>query len=151
MTDTDRWLRLLRPLGLLALFALAIRGLPERTRQAALVVDCETPAAPDRSQVGRFERCLALHPDDVELMSDLGDAYDDAGQQDRAESVYRRALDIDPDDGDVHVRLGGVLLRRGDAAGAGREGAAALKMQPGSLAALELIRRAGAAPAGTGR
>jgi cytochrome c-type biogenesis protein CcmH/NrfG len=150
VTDTDRWLRLLRPVGLLALFALAIRGLPERTRQTVPVADCETTAR-DRSQVGRLERCLAQHPDDVELMSDLGDAYDDAGKRDRAESVYRRALDIDPDDGDVHVRLGGVLLRRGDAAGAGREGAAALKMQPGSLAALELIRRAAAVPAGADR
>ena len=37
-----------------------------------------------------------------------------AGQTDRAEAVYRQALSVDPKDGDVHVRLGRLLLERGD-------------------------------------
>ena len=54
-------------------------------------------------------------------MADLGGVYEQAGQWDRAEAVYRRALAIDAEDGDIRVRLGSVLLRRGDAAGARRE------------------------------
>ena len=81
--------------------------------------------------VPALERCLELRPDDVELMADLGAAYEQAGQWDRAESVYRRALAIDAEDGDIRVRLGNILLRRGDAAGARREAVAALAVQPG--------------------
>ena len=92
-----------------------------------------------------LERCLELRPDDVELMADLGAAYEQAGQWDRAESVYRRALAIDAEDGDIRVRLGNILLRRGDASGARREAVAALAVQPGRAPALDLIGRADAA------
>ena len=76
-------------------------------------------------------------------MTDLGGAYEEAAQWDRAEAVYRRALSIDPEDGDVRVRLGVVLLERGDRAAALREATAALAVQPNRIAALELLRRAG--------
>jgi tetratricopeptide (TPR) repeat protein len=89
-----------------------------------------------------LERCLAVQPDDVETMKDLGLMYESATKWDRAEAVYRRALAIDPEDGDTRVRLGGLLLRRGDLAGARREAEAALKVQPGSVAALQLFHRA---------
>ena len=81
-------------------------------------------------------------------MTDLGGAYERLSEWDRAEAVYRRALMIDAEDGDVRVRLGAVLLQRGDAAGARREAMAALAVQPGGTAALELIRRAGGAGGG---
>jgi Flp pilus assembly protein TadD len=104
------------------------------------VLDCDHFAAEDTPAL---ERCLVLRPDDVELMTDLGDAYEAAAQWDRAQAMYRRALTFDPEDGDLRVRLGRVLLRRGDLAGARREARAALTVQPGTMAALELIRRAG--------
>lgn len=146
VTESDRWLRVLRPLGLLLLFIAVIRGLPERTKPAIPTIDCD--AGTNAADTARLERCLDLRPDDVELMMDLGRAYERAAQWDRAEAIYRRALDADPDDGDAHVRLGDMLLRHGDAAGAGREGAAALKLQPGGSAATDLIERA---KAGTAR
>src|SRR5262249_19557410 len=89
-----------------------------------------------------LERCLAVQPDDVETMKDLGLTYESATNWDRAEPLYRRALAIDPEYGDIRVRLGSLLLQRGDLAGARREAEAALKEQPGSLAALQLFHRA---------
>ena len=140
MTDSE-WLRVLRPLGLLVLFVAAIRGLPEQTRPTAPDLSCDHTASsgPD---MPTLELCLELEPDDVELMMELGRAHEDAHAWERAEALYRRALDVDPDDGEAHLRLGEVLLKRGDAVGAAREGAAALKTQPGSRVARDLIERA---------
>lgn len=132
--------------ALLLLFFTVIRTVGERTRPATVALDCDHFTAGDTPAL---ERCLELRPDDVEIMTDLGGAYEQAAQWDRAEAVYRRALAIDAEDGDVRVRLARVLLRRGDAAGARREAAAALAIQPGGAAALDLIRHA-ALPPGTG-
>jgi Tfp pilus assembly protein PilF len=65
-----------------------------------------------------------------------------AGRIDRAEEMYRRALSVDAHDGDVHVRLGRILLARGDRSGARIEGDAALRWQPGAAAASDLVARA---------
>ena len=149
MTGSDGWLRVLRPLGLLALFVIVIRGLPDRPRPAAPDAGCDA-AASGTADPATLERCLEIHPEDVELMMDLGAAREKAQQLDQAEALYRRALEVDPDDGDAHLRLGEMLLRRGDKAGAEREGVAALKVLPGSPAALGLLERArGAASPGT--
>lgn len=144
------WVRVLRPLGLLVLFVVVIRGLPAGTRSSAPDLDCHF-TEPNAADVVTLERCLEIHPDDVELLMDAGRGYEGAQQWDRAEASYRRALEVDPDDGDAHLRLGEMLLRRGDAAGAGHEGSAALKIQPGSLAARSLIERSQATGSGTAR
>ena len=140
--------QLIWSLALLLIFFTVIRTLGERTRPATVALDCDHFTAGDASAL---ERCLALRPDDVEIMTDLGSAYEQVAQWDRAEAVYRRALTVDADDGDVRVRLGGVLLQRGDAAGARREATAALAVQPGGAAALDLIRRAASLPGLPGR
>lgn len=147
--DRD-WMRVLRPLVLLALFVAVIRGLPADSRPEPPETNCHFPT-PNSADAPTLERCLQSHPDDVELMMDLGHAHEQAEQWDRAEAIYRRALEADPDDGDAHVRLGELLLRRGDAAGAIREGAAALKIQPGRAAVLDLLERARNASSGTAR
>ena len=86
-----------------------------------------------------------MQPDDIELMTELAASFEGAGEWEKAEAEYRRALAIDPEDGDVRVALGRVLLRRGDRAGARREAAGALKVQPGSPGAESLLHRADAA------
>jgi len=53
--------------------------------------------------------------------------------------MYRRALAVDPDDGEVHIRLGMLLLSRGDRQAAVVEGRLALRWRPGSLAAARLV------------
>jgi tetratricopeptide (TPR) repeat protein len=130
------------PIGLLFIFFIVVRALGERTPPAEATIDCSHVAGFD---VPAFERCLDVRPDDVGLMTDLGAEHERAGQWDRAESVYRRALAIDAEDGDIRVRLGNILLRRGDAAGARREAVAALAVQPGRAPALALMSRAEAA------
>ena len=133
-------LRAIWPVALLLVFFTTIRGLSDQAAPAEAAIDCDRVAAGD---VAALERCLALHPDDVEVMSDLGAVYETLDRWERAEAVYRRALTIDPQDGDVHVRLGVLLLRRADFEGAAREGHAALFLQPARPAAQNLIDRAG--------
>ncbi|MCC7416827.1 MAG: tetratricopeptide repeat protein [Acidobacteria bacterium] len=147
MSERGAWLRVARPLGLLALFVLVIRGMPERARPATPPEDCEFPT--ESTDVPRLERCLAVHPDDVEIMLDLAKTHETAQRWDRAEALYRRALETDPDDGDAHARLGALLLRRGDLDGAAREAAAALALQPGNPSVQALIDRARRAPDGS--
>jgi uncharacterized protein HemY len=141
VSGAEGWLRVLRPLGLLALFLVVIRGLPQQAAPSVPPIACD-PAPPSRPDRPTLERCLEQHPDDVELMLELGRALERAQEWEGAEALYRRALAVDPDDGDAHLRLGELLLRRGDPAGAAREGSVALRTMPGSLAAADLIRRA---------
>ena len=139
MNGTGRSIGALWPAALLALFLATFR-----TTEREAVADAASPTCdPLRtSDVSTLERCLALDPQNVELMTDLGDQYSKSGAADRAEAMYRRALTIDPHDGDVHLRLGKLLLARGDAAAARAEGEAALASQPGSLHAERLVEHA---------
>lgn len=96
----------MRPLILLLVCGVLIRTLPALTRPAAPAEDClPTPSSPSGSDISSMERCLALRTSDVELMIDLAAAYESAGQSDRAQALYRRALAIDPDDGELRRRL----------------------------------------------
>ena len=87
-----------------------------------------------------------LDSTDVQKLTDLGDRYGAGGQRERAEAAYRRALDVDPRDGDIHVRLGELLWQRGGRAGAHAEAEAALRWHPGSARALVLAARSAPPP-----
>ena len=95
--------------GSLVLFIVVVRFLPALTSPAAASDDCERVR---RSDAAGMERCLALRPDDVELMIDLADGYRQAGDRDRAEDLYRRALAVDPGDGELRRRLDALPPRR---------------------------------------
>jgi len=88
-----------------------------------------------------------VDPTDVAVLTDRGDAYLKDGRVDLAEQAYRRALAVDPRDGDVHVRLGELLLARGDRGGASAEAESALRWHPASTRAVKLAERS-APPAG---
>ena len=89
-----------------------------------------------------MEQCGGRHPADVELMADLGRLYEGADRFADAEAIYRRALLVDSGDGDLRLRLGRLLLKRGDAIGARREAQAALSVQPNRQAILDLLHDA---------
>lgn len=139
MSGVRRVIEACWPAALLVAFLGTFRTTGSENAPADAASNCD-PAP--RSDAAALERCLAVEPRNVELMTDLGDLHAAAGDAARAASMYRRALAADPDDGDVHLRLGQLLLAGGDAAGALVEGEAALRSQPGSLAAERLVERA---------
>ena len=134
------------PLLLLIVFGLAFQGIARSAftgpSQAGASLECE---APPKDDVGVLERCLTLEPTDIELMLDLGSVYEAAGRWEEAERVYRRALEVDRLDGDLHLRLARLLIRRGDLVAARAEGEAALASQPGNADARAIVEGAGAA------
>ena len=79
----------------------------------------EAPPDPARMDVlAVLEHCSARHPTDVELMAELGPVYN--GWQPVPPSRKRciaARLSVDPGDGDLRLRLGRLLLKRGDANG----------------------------------
>jgi tetratricopeptide (TPR) repeat protein len=150
-----RWTAIVAVAALLTLFRVVLPVALPQSPDAGAREDCLTlpdlsaMAAPTR--VALLERCTALYPADVELMADLGAAYDSADDTARAERTDRRVLSMAPDDADVRVRLARLLLRRGDVAGARSEARAALRVQPNWKSVLDVIAATGEARAGDAR
>jgi Tfp pilus assembly protein PilF len=141
--------RLIWPVLTLAAYYAALRLAPAQLAGEATDLAENTcsrlieRASLEAASVSRLEKCATADPYDVELMRSLGSAYEARNEWAVAEDWYRHALVIDPDDGDVHVQLGRLLLRRHDAAGARTEAVAALRVQPGGTAATALAHDAG--------
>jgi tetratricopeptide (TPR) repeat protein len=89
------------------------------------------------AELALLEECSALYPDDVELLEHLGAAYETT-DSDRAIRVYTRALELDASFAELRLRLGRLLLRQGDAAGALHHVEAALRVQPNRKVLLDL-------------
>ena len=104
------------------------------------LADC--PPADTHADLATLERCSAVVVDDVELMADLGAAYESAHRPADAESVYRRAIALDPDYADLRARLAVLLLQRGAADEARAHLTAALRVQPNRRALLDLLDQA---------
>jgi len=138
-----RFLRVLWPLAILAIVAATF---PRSARDVAAgggAAWCDQYVASSSADaVAALERCLSVDPNDVEAMLELGIAWEAASQPERAEALYRRSLDVEPHDARVHVRLGRLLLARGDSVAARREGDAALQWHVGNAPALRLIAEA---------
>lgn len=140
------WFRLLLSLGMLLVCAGALRRMPAADTTTGAQPDCDTYPTAD---VATLERCLERDPAGVEVLIDLGAAYEADTRTDRAEAMYRRAIAADPHSGEAHVRLGHLLLALHDLRGARREAEAAGQSQPGRAAVRELT--AATAAAGPGR
>jgi tetratricopeptide (TPR) repeat protein len=129
--------RLIVTLAAVALVAIVTR--PATGNQAsAEAVRCELE--PPRDVAG-LEACHTRAPFDVELMLDLGAAYDAAGRSADALALYRRAAEIDPRDASVWMRLAESLRRTGDADGARRAAATAIALRPNDPIASRLGER----------
>lgn len=125
------------PVALLVVFLSTFRESAEpRGRDDS--IDCESPETLDTATL---ERCLTFDPRQAAAMTELGDRYALAQDAGRAEAMYRRVIAIDPQDGEVHLRLAKLLRARGDAAGSVAEGEAALVTLPGNREAEDLIAR----------
>lgn len=97
------------------------------------------PPAESGTFLATLEQCAVLVPDDVELLSDLGAEYEKSGRAADAEAVYRRALERDPEYGDLHSRLANLLLKRGAVGDARIHAEAALKLQPNRQAVMDIL------------
>lgn len=135
--------RIALALGLLGLFyiALPIR-LPatddDRSSEGCLSL-ADRPPLTGPDALAQLERCRSAVPDDVELIADLGSAYEAVGRIADAEAAYRQVVALDPDDADVRVRLARLLISRGDTRAAAEHAAAALRVQPNRQAVTQLI------------
>ena len=147
-----KWRDAVPSLAVVALFALV---LPVRIPEPAAAVSkeaCLTLAERDAGQplpdASTLAGCLAFHPDDVELLTDLGEAFG-VSDPPRAEAALRRAIALDDANGDLRLHLGRILLRRGANAEAGEQAALGLRVQPNRPELIALQRAAaGAAPPG---
>ncbi|MEZ5283318.1 MAG: tetratricopeptide repeat protein [Vicinamibacterales bacterium] len=79
-----------------------------------------------------------LPDDDVEVLADVGAAYEAAGRSAEAETAYRRGLARDPEYADLHARLARLLAARGAAAEARTHVESALTLQPNRRDLLDL-------------
>ena len=72
-----------------------------------------TPAAApgDSERVAALERQAQADPGDVNAWTELGNAYFDAQQYEKAISAYRKSLELNPNNADVWTDMG-VMYRR---------------------------------------
>ena len=130
------------PLARLLLTAalLGLAGLPNQTSPAGGLstetVRCELDPPKDMLAL---EACVVRAPRDVELLLELGMAYEAAGRFEDAHTTYRQAAEADPRDAGARVHLGTVLRQVGDLEGAHREGAFAVELRPHDPVARALV------------
>jgi Flp pilus assembly protein TadD len=141
------WRDAIPSLTVVGLFALALPiGLPEpdaRVSKGACLTLAERPAHDPPPDAATLEQCLELYPSDVELLTDLAEVHG-AADPARAEATLRRAVALDPANGDLRLRLGRLLLARGASHEARTHAVAGLRVQPNRQELLELERAAGA-------
>lgn len=104
--------------------------------ECAALAEGGSPAAKDLRQL---QECIALDPDDVDLLADLAAAQESAGSPELAVATYRRALTLASEDGELRLRLGRLLMRRGEAAEAADQAALGLQVQPNRPELVELL------------
>jgi tetratricopeptide (TPR) repeat protein len=64
--------------------------------------------------VGVLEEASAHAPDDVSVLAQLGDAYLGSKKTDDAERVFRRLVDVQPDNLEHRIQMGRLYLSKGD-------------------------------------
>jgi predicted Zn-dependent protease len=139
MTRARGWLQMLWPAALLIVVLATFRPSRADIPVTQPAHECDEVRA---RTLSALQDCLELDSRNVEVLTALGDIHARSGVADRAEEMYRRALAIDPDDGDVRVRLGALLLERGRVGEAHREAERALASEPGNPAVEQLVERA---------
>jgi Flp pilus assembly protein TadD len=61
--------------------------------------------------LGEFERAVALKPTSAEALFNLGACYEWTGDPLRAINIYRRVLELHPDDADCYANLGTSFIK----------------------------------------
>jgi len=71
-------------------------------------------AGDDRRAEEQFRKALALYPQYIDALNDLGNILTERGMLDEAEALFRRALRLNPNVPETSVNLGALLQRRGE-------------------------------------
>ncbi|HEY8245476.1 MAG TPA: tetratricopeptide repeat protein [Casimicrobiaceae bacterium] len=107
------------------------RGDPSGELSEALAADADAVAAKEAMSrkawdvaAKHLSQALVRHPDEADLHSDLGFAYRNLRDLDRAFVSYRRALALDPRHRGAHEYIGEAYLMAGDLASAEKHVAA---------------------------
>jgi tetratricopeptide (TPR) repeat protein len=80
--------------------------------------DNKSKAGPSKNNwIDSLERKADQYPDSLSLKIKLGDAYDKAGETDKALAVFEKMLLVDSLNPALHNRKAGLLLYKGDTAG----------------------------------
>ena len=72
------------------------------------------PPADVQKQIGHLQSVLKDDPKNLKALIQLGNAYFDSGQFDRAIETYSKALGVDPNNADVRTDLGIMYRRKGE-------------------------------------
>ena len=88
---------------------------PEEVRLNRAVILSDHLARPDEA-LGELEAALALNPDYLPALLNLGNLHEDRGDRVAAEAAYRRARHVAPDDSLALSRLAGVVEPKSEAA-----------------------------------
>lgn len=89
-----------------------------------------------------YRLALRDHPDDLRVLQNMAIAYSRTGRLEEAIRAYRRALEIDPSLSGAHYGLAFLLIKRGDAASAGKHLEAFLASPPDGAESERWIRHA---------
>ena len=65
-------------------------------------------------ELEKYQQVLQLNPDNVSVLSQLADIYEDTEQFDQAEYYQRRIVQLQPDDATVRTRLARLILKSGN-------------------------------------
>jgi tetratricopeptide (TPR) repeat protein len=113
-----------RPRARRALAGVALLGL------AACLLLARAQVHTWRDSVALFEHARALTGGNAVVELNLGEAYEDAGDAERALAHYERALHWQPGARGAHTRIGAILARRGEIERASRHLLLALRLDP---------------------
>jgi tetratricopeptide (TPR) repeat protein len=65
-------------------------------------------------EIEELERQFTAHPDNVEVVLALANAYADLGCWEEAVNAYKISIELDPENGDLYNRLGIVFVKIND-------------------------------------
>jgi len=100
--------RLVATLAIVGVVAYVSRSAPSGADVSAEYVRCEIDPPSD---IAALEACVGQSPRNLELLVELGDAYEATGRTEDARLTYRRAVEVDPRDAEAQRRLAGSLRR----------------------------------------
>jgi len=80
--------------------------------------------------IAAYQEALAINPNHIPTLSNLGVAYYQQGRLTEAQNTFRKVLSIDPNDAETHYLLGAALIQAGDLTAAEAELTQALRLKP---------------------